>query len=142
LKNVSPLSAAFVCHARSDHLTREQGSLHVHLHHSVERLTWIVLERPDLFRRGVGRRVERGGIDENVRDLRELRCCPLDGGAIRYVDGEALHPVASGGLRDVEDRDLGPAGGEPTRDLAAHLAGTAGDDGQPAVEREEIRHDR
>ena len=107
-------------------------------HHLVERLRRIVLERPDLLGRCVGRRVERRGVDEDVRDVRELRRRALDRAAIGDVDDEAADAVAFRSFSDVEDRDLRSARRQPARDLAAELAGAAGHDGDPAVEREEI----
>jgi NAD(P)-dependent dehydrogenase (short-subunit alcohol dehydrogenase family) len=88
----------------------------------------------------VGRRVECRGVHEDVRNAGELRRCPFDCAAIRDVDDEAADAVALRSHGNVEDRHLRAARRQPTRDLAAELAGAAGDDGDSTVEREKVVH--
>ena len=122
---------------------------------ALERLERHVLERPDLDRRRVGRRVDRGGVDEELRhapvglDESERR---LERPAVGDVAGmRADAPVLDrgrepGGARprrglEVEDRDAHAALGEPGGERRPELAHAAGDDRDAALEVEErVRH--
>ena len=104
----------------------------------------IALERPDLLRRRIGRRVERGVVDEQVRhaplvDHRRRRL--LDRRAVGDVDSNAIaaneSPSAPGSALDVEDGDAHPARREPRGVCRAELAQAAGDDGDAPCEIEE-----
>ena len=117
----------------------------------LERLDRHVLERADLLRRRVGRRVDRGGVDEQVGnapvglDERERR---LDLRAVGHVarvrpdraflerGREARRPGAGLGL-EVEDRHAHAARRERHGQLGAELPHPAGDDGDAAGEVEE-----
>ena len=99
----------------------------------------------------VGRGVDCGGVDEEVRDApvdldeRERRLDRPAIGDVAAVDADLalLEPGAErrgGGARlglEVEDRDPHPTTGERDRELGAELAYPAGDDGGATGEVEE-----
>ena len=117
----------------------------------LERLDRHVLERADLRRRCVGRRVDRRGVDQQVGnapvdlDERERR---LDLGAVGdvafvHADSSVLHrrqqsrcPRARLGL-EIEDRDPHGPRSQCSRKLGTELPHPAGDDGDTAGEVEE-----
>ena len=77
-------------HRAADHLAGDDDADDVDVDDALERVERDVLERPDLARRRVRRRVDRGGVDEHVRrapvrlDERERS---LDGRAVGHVAG-------------------------------------------------------
>ena len=115
---------------------------------ALERAERHVLERPDLRRGRVGRRVDRGGVDEQVRDApvdldeRERR---LDGLAVGHVarvraDRAVREPLAEALRRlrrAVEDRDPHAARGQRDGELGPELPEPAGDDGDATGEIEQ-----
>ena len=127
-------------HRAADDLAAQKRPLDVDVHHRVERSLRVLLERTDLLGRRVGRRVEPGVVDEQVRDAPlgddfVERVC--DRRAIRDVDRECADAVGHGSRCDVEARDAHPSLGEPARGRPARADPPAGHDGDAALEIEE-----
>ena len=149
--DVDDRAAARARHRAADHLAGDDDAEDVDVDDPLERLERHVLERADLVGRRVGRRVDRGGVDEQVRDApvdldeRERRLDLRSVGDVARVRAdralvergrEAWRAGARRGL-EVEDRHPHPARRERHRELRAELPHPARDDGDAAGEVEE-----
>ena len=138
-------------HRAADHLAGDDDAEDVDVDDVLEGVERDVLESADLGGRGVGRRVDRGGVDEEVRDApvdldqRQRRLDVPSVGDVALVDAdrplvERGREACGAGARrrlDVEDRHPHAASRERHRELGPELSHPARDDGDTAGEVEE-----